>query len=233
MKKIIIRGIVMDLKSIWEKLTDISIDYALKIVSLIVILIVGKLIIKFIMKRFLNGRLFARMDNSARSILRSTLKVVLNVVLIVIIVAVIGIPMASVVTVVASAGAAIALALQGSLANVASGVILIVTRPFRVDDWITVGDKTGQVTDIGFFYTTIRTVENLDVAIPNVQLTSAVMVNCSAQATRRANFTVSVAYGSDAEKVRTVILDYLAGNPLVVKDPEPFCAMNSMSESSL
>ncbi len=223
----------MDIKTLWQKLTEISIDYALKILSVVIILIVGKLIIRFIMKRFLNGKLFERMDNSAKSILRSTLKIVLHVMLIVIIVAIIGIPMASVVTVIASAGAAIALALQGSLANVASGVILIITRPFKVDDWITVGDKTGIVTDIGFFYTTIRTIENLDVAIPNVQLTSAVIVNCSAQGTRRANFTINAAYGTDAEKVRTVILKYLGENSLVLKTPEPFCAMSAMSESSI
>ena len=94
----------MDIKTLWTKLTDISVDYALKIVSVIVILIVGKLIIRFIMKRFLKGKLFDRMDHSAKNILRSATKITLNVLLIVIIVAIIGIPMASVVTVIASAG---------------------------------------------------------------------------------------------------------------------------------
>ena len=223
----------MDLEVLWSKLSEISVEYALKIISCLVVLIVGKLLIRLLMKYFLNGKVGKRMDLGFRNYTRTFVKVALEIVLVVIMVAILGVPVASIVTVIAAAGAAIALAIQGSLANVASGFILILTRPFKLDNWIAVGEKTGKVTDQGLFYTTIRTIENLDVVIPNSELTSSTIINYSNQDIRRSNFTISAAYGTDASIVRQVVLDYLTSHQLVLNDPAPFCAMSAMSESSI
>ena len=223
----------MDERTIWSTISSIFAEYALKIVSSVLILILGSMLIRFIVKRIGDGKWLNKLDSRNRQYIRTTLKIFLNAMLIMVIVAILGIPVSSILTVLAAAGATIALALQGSLANVASGIVLLVTRPFRIDDFIQVGDKGGRVTDQGLFYTTIRTIENLDISIPNSQLTSAVITNTSAQGTRRTNLTLSVAYGTDPAKVRELILGYAANHPKILKDPAPFCAMSAMSQSSI
>lgn len=222
-----------DIRTVWDTFSEICIEYALRILGVIVILIVGKMLIRALMKHFLKGKVAEKLDPSVRNYIRTSIKFVLNVLIVVICVAVLGVPVASIIAVFATVGAAIVLAMQGSLSNVASGIVLLITRPFRLNDWITAGERTGEVVELGLFYTTIRTIENLDIIIPNSELTTAVIINLSREDRRRANFTLKVAYGSDTEKVRRVVLDYIASCPLILKDPEPFCAMNAMSDSSI
>lgn len=223
----------MDWEKIWEDITSFCAQYALKILAAVVVLVVGSLLIKLVMKHFMKGKLSKKIDDTARSVTRTIIKLVLQILLIVIVVAIIGVPMASIIAVLASAGAAIALALQGSLGNLASGIIIFALRPFKIGDWIIVGDFSGKVTDIGIFYTTIENIENLEIYIPNSELTGSKITNCSVNKVRRTNLVVSAAYGTDPDKVRNVIMNYAESNEKVLKDPAPFCEMSAMSESSI
>ncbi len=228
-----IRFMNLDIRTLWEKFSDVCVEYALRILGVIIILIVGKMLIRFLMKHSLKGKVAEKVDPSIRNYIRTSIKFVLNIILIVICVAILGVPVASIIAVFATVGAAIVLAMQGSLSNVASGIVLLITRPFRLNDWITAGERTGEVVELGLFYTTIRTIENLDIIIPNSELTTAVIINLTREAERRSNFTVKVAYGTDTELVRKTILEFAAQDPRILKDPEPFCAMNAMSDSSI
>ena len=225
----------MNWETVWETVSEYCVKYAWKIVACIAVLIVGSLLIKLVTKKFLTGSAGGKLDPSAKAYGRMIARISLKIILAVIIVSILGIPVASVVTVIAAVGAAVALALQGSLSNVASGVILMASRPFRLGDWIEVGDDRlmGEVVDYGLFYTTIRTIEESNVVIPNSTLTSSVIVNLTAYGMRRTTFTVSAAYGSDTAKVKRVILEALASDERILTKPEPLAEMIKMNESSL
>ena len=149
------------------------------------------------------------------------------------VVGILGIPMASVITVLGAAGAAIALALQGTLGNLASGIMIVVLRPFRVGDFIEYSGNLGTVLEIGLFATTVVTIDNRHVIIPNSALTSSTIINYSSEENRRVDMVISAAHGTDIEKVKEVILNYARHEKLILKDPAPFVRMTDMTERSI
>ena len=157
----------------------------------------------------------------------------LAIVLGVTVVAILGVPMASVIAVLGSAGAAIALAIQGTLGNLASGIMIVVLRPFRAGDFIEVGGNLGTVLEVGLFSTRVRTPDNRHVVIPNSTLTSSTIINYSSEETRRVDMVASAAYGTDIEKVKAVILAYAESDGQILKDPAPTVRMKDMNTSSI
>ena len=174
-----------------------------------------------------------KMDPGVRGFVRTSVKVLLNLILIVTVVGVMGIPMASVIAVLGAAGAAVALALQGTLGNLASGIMIVVLRPFRPGDFIEVSGNLGTVLEIGLFATTIVTIDNRHVIVPNGTMTTSTIINYSSEAKRRVDMKVSAAYGSDIEKVKEVILNYANSDKLILSDPAPFVRMTDMTDSSV
>ena len=124
-----------------------------------------------------------------------------------------GIETTSLVAILGAAGLAIGLALQGSLSNFAAGVLIIVFRPFRVDDLVEVGGATGTVQDIQIFTTVLHTVDNLRVVVPNDLIIKGKITNYSANDIRRIDLTVGVAYTQDLEQVRQILTDTLVKTP--------------------
>ena len=124
-------------------------------------------------------------------------------------------------------------ALQGSLSNFASGVMILVFRPFRVDDLIEAEGKLGTVADIGIFVTTINTLDNKKVIIPNGKLTSGVIVNLNANGLRRVDLMAGISYTDDIPKAMKILERILAENPRVLKDPEPTVAVFELGDSSV
>ena len=228
-----VEGSSWDWSVIWTNIADKVISIAGRLLICVVILIVGHFIIKFVTKKILNSKKMAKLDPGVRGFLRTFIKVLLNTILIVSVVGILGIPMASVIAVLGAAGAAIALALQGTLGNLASGIMLVVLRPFRTGDFIEVGGNLGTVLEIGLFATTVVTIDNRHVIIPNSTLTTSTIINYSSEENRRVDMTVTTAYGTDIEKVKEVILDYAKRDSLILDDPEPFVRMTNLNESSI
>ena len=123
--------------------------------------------------------------------------------------------------------------LQGSLSNLASGIMLLIFHPFKIGQYIEADGQGGTVEEIGLFYTGLVTPDNKHVVIPNGTLTSSVITNYSVEKTRRVEVTCSVAYGTDVEKVKEVILALAASHDKVAKDPAPFLRMTEMADSSI
>ena len=216
-----------------EHLIPLCISIAGKILACLLILVIGNLLIKLLLKFFPNGKKFDKMDRTVRVFLHHLIKIALNILLIVSIVAIIGVPMASVITVIASAGAAIALALQGSLSNLAGGFMLLLFRPFRIDDFIETQGVSGTVIDVGFFYTTIRTGDNKHIMLPNGGLTNSTVINYSREENRRVDIDFSIAYESDCDKAIKIINDVITSHELVLKDPTHFVRMTEMTDSAV
>jgi len=144
-----------------------------------------------------------------------------------------GIETTSVIAVLGAAGLAIGLALQGTLSNFASGVMLLVFRPFRVGDFIDAGGTTGTVEAIGVFATTLNTPDNVRVIAPNASIYGQVIKVFTANATRRNDMTVAISYGDDIGRAVETIRGVLAADPRVLADPAPFVAASELAASSV
>ena len=228
-----VEGSSWDWGVIWTNISDKFISIAGRLLICAVVLIAGHFIIKFVTKKLTNSKRMEKLEPGVRGFLRTFIKVLLHTVLIVTAVGILGIPMASVVAVLGAAGAAVALALQGTLGNLASGIMIVILRPFRTGDFIEAGGNLGTVLEIGLFATTVVTIDNRHVIIPNSTLTTSTIINYSSEEKRRVDMIISAAYGSDIEKVKAVILDYAARDSLILNDPAPFVRMTDLSESSI
>ncbi len=160
-------------------------------------------------------------------------RIILKILIFVCLIGFVGIETSAIAGLIASLGVGISLAVQGTLANFAGGVIIIIMRPFKIGDYITSNGESGTVEDIKLFYTHIVTPDNKAVVIPNGTLANNVIVNASAKETRRVDLVASVAYGSDVTKVKQLIMQVCAAHELVFKDPAPFVELSNMGDSSL
>lgn len=145
----------------------------------------------------------------------------------------IGIDTSGLAALVVSLGACVGLALNGALSNLAGGILIIITRPFRVDDFIEVQGYSGTVEDIHITTTKIRTGDNKIVYIPNGPLSSGTIVNYSVKDTRRVDFTFSIGYKDDFDKAKAIVMDICKSHSLVLDDPAPMVRVSSHGESSI
>lgn len=145
----------------------------------------------------------------------------------------VGIQTTSLVALFGAAGLAIGLALQGNLSHFASGVMILLFRPFTLEDYVTVGGKSGTVKDIGLFATTLTTPENQKVILPNSSITSDSIVNHTALGTLRSSIEVGVEYGSDLETAMQVMLEACQSVPNVLADPEPSVILTGFGASAV
>ena len=196
------------------------------IVKALLIYLVGKWIIGQILKLADNSAYFNKMDSTVRSFARNLVRIVLYVVLIVTIIGVLGVPMASVVTVLASAGVAVGMAMQGSLSNLAGGIMLMIFRPFKAGDYVQAAGNEGVVKEIQPFYTVLTTVDNRTITIPNGSLMNSNVVNFSQEENRRVDLNFSCAKGEDIEKVCSIMKEVMNANAKVLKDPAPFARLS-------
>ncbi len=222
------------MEQFWSWLIALACDIAAKLLASFVVFLVGRFLIKLVVKRLRNGKLRDKLEPTVMQFLLNFINIALYAVLTVTIVAIMGVPMASVIAVIASAGVAVGLALQGSLSNLAGGIMILIFRPFRVGDFIeTVDDYMGTVKDIDIFYTTLNTPDNKVVAVPNGSVMASPIVNYSINDTRRLDIPISLAYGTDAEYVKKILLEEAAAHTLVKKDPEPFCRLTRQNTGTM
>lgn len=206
-----------------------AVSIAVRLLAAAVILIVGNFIIKFFIKRLKNGKFAERADKTVVSFTVSFARVALYVILAVMVVATLGVDMASIIAVIGSVGLAISLAVQGTLSNLASGIMILVFKPFKEGDYIEANGEGGTVTDLGIFYTTLLTPDNKVVVIPNSGVTSNVLKNYSSMSTRRVDVGLTLAHGTDLELVRTVAYELLNSSEKILKDPEPCVKMTEVN----
>lgn len=187
-----------------------------RIIVAFVIFFVGRKIIRWIRKVIVSA-VTPKLEPAIAGFLQSAAGVVLNLVLIFVIVEYLGFSTASLVTVLGSAGLAIGLALQGSLSNLAGGVLLLINKPFSIGDYIVVGTLEGTVKNIGVCYTKLNTPDNRVVVLPNGTLSNSNLVNVSAEPERRVDMIIPISYEDDIRSVRTMLLSFAQEQELVLK----------------
>lgn len=206
-----------------QKLLDQGSSLGIHLLLALIVFGIGAKVVHVVVKRVKKTKLLERMDDGVRGFLASFLKIVLYILLVILCCGILGIPATSFVTILASCGVAIGLALQGSLTNFAGGLMLLFFQPFRVGDYIQTGGQEGTVVEIQTFYTLLRTVDNKRVSVPNGAITNAALLNYSAEARRRVDlvFTTAEEYRfADVEAIIRRVLDGIAeidrSEPLMV-----------------
>lgn len=221
----------------WTKLLDIVIDFAtswgIRLLAALFVLIVGLKLISVFKKWIKYTPKLAKLDPGLRSFLASFSNILLYFVLVITIASILGIPATSFITILASCGVAIGLALQGALSNLAGGLMLLLFKPFKVGDFVEVAGESGTVAEISVVYTVILTGDNRRITIPNGSLTNSVIENYSAEETRRVDLTFSTAYNCDIEKTKQVITDVVNAHSMVLSDPAPFVRLSAHGDSAL
>ena len=216
-----------------EALANLCTTVVGKVLLAIVVWFVGKFIVSKIMGLVGKIKVLEKVEPNTRTFVLSALKCLLYVVLDVSLVAVLGVPMASVITVLGTAGAAIALSLQGSLSNLAGGIMLVIFRPFKVGDFVEASGVTGTVKEITLFYTVLNTVDNCRINVPNGALMNANIIDYSAEETRRVDLTFASAKSEDPQKIQSLMLEVMDQNEKVLKDPAPFARISGGTNEAM
>lgn len=171
-------------------------------------------------------------DLALQGFISTLVNIILKVLLVVSVASMIGIQTTSFVAAIGAASLAVGLALKGSLANFAGGVLILLFRPFKIGDWIEAQSVSGTVDSIQIFHTVLRTSDNKTVIVPNGNLSNGVITNYSRQPTRKVVFDVGVDYEADLQKVREVLLA-LADDPRVLKEPAPVVVVTALGDSAI
>lgn len=199
----------------------------------VVIFIVGRYAIKFINKfvaRMLERR---NVEPTVQSFLKSFVNITLIILLVIMVVGTLGVNTTSLAALLASAGLAVGMALSGNLQNLAGGIILLFLKPFKVGDFIEAQGVSGVVKAIQIFHTILTTTDNKELFVPNGALSSGNITNFSKNELRRVDFTISVEYGSEVDKVKRVTLELVQQDKRIVADPAPFIAVKELADSSV
>jgi len=216
-----------------EHVKKLILLYGPRIIVGFVALTIGSWLISLVV-RALNRLMLAReIDPTLRPFLKSLLSVSLKVMLLLSVASQIGIQTTSFVAALGAAGLAVGLALQGSLANFAGGVLILFFKPFKAGDYIGAQTYEGKVTEIQILYTTLTTADNKKVVIPNGLLSNNSVVNFSANDTRRVDLKINVDTGSDLAKAKKIIEKVVASNVLILEDPAPIIGVHDLTDSAM
>ncbi|MFT5737093.1 MAG: small conductance mechanosensitive channel [Maribacter sp.] len=208
-------------------------SYGVPFIKAILIYIIGSWIIKRIIKAVRNIMNKQDYDKSLQKFLLNLTKWALTIFLIITVISTLGVETTSFAAVIAAAGLAIGLALQGSLSNFAGGVLLIIFKPYKIDDLIEAQGVLGSVKEIEIFTTKLITPQNKLAIIPNGAMANGNIVNYTAEGKIRVDTTIGVDYSSDIKKTKEVLLAMLQANPMVLKEPAPSVNVEELADSSI
>lgn len=223
----------MDLEKWIEKAVDLAVEYGPKIVGALLIWIIGSWVIKKLMKVLRKTLAKGSYDPSLQKFLTNLLSWILKVLLILTILGILGVPTTSFAAVIAAAGLAIGLALQGSLSNFAGGVLIMIFKPFKVGDLIEAQGELGNVKEIQIFTTSLLTPQNKLVIVPNGALSNGNITNYSAEGILKIFHVIGVSYDADIKQTKEVLMKVLTSQEKVLSDPPPMVEVTALGESSV
>ncbi|MBD8612900.1 mechanosensitive ion channel family protein [Pseudomonas rhizosphaerae] len=207
-------------------------QYGSKVILALVVLCVGWWLINRVTANLQKLLALRHIDLALQNFIGTLANIILKILLMVSVASMIGIETTSFVAAIGGATLAIGLALQGSLANFAGGVLILLFRPFRIGDWIEAQGVSGTVDSIQIFHTVLRTGDNRTVILPNGNLSNGIITNTNRQPTRKITFDIGVDYDADLQKAREILLD-LAKDPRVLQTPAPEAVVAALGDSSI
>jgi small conductance mechanosensitive channel len=223
----------MDTAALTAKIYELLAVYGIRVVAAAAIFILGRWVamgVRGLVRRIMTR---GKVDPTLVSFVGSLTYIALLAFVIVAAMGQLGIQTASFIAVLGAAGLAVGLALQGSLANFAAGVLLIIFHPFKVNDFIEGGGVAGTVEEIQIFTTQLRTADNKTVIIPNSKLTGDNIVNWTLKGTRRVDMVFGIGYGDDIDRAKAIIAQVMNEDSRILKDPAPLIAVAELADSSV
>ena len=216
-----------------EMAYDLFVTHGLKVVIAIIVLIVGLWVIKRMVK--IMGRLMEKqkVNVSLRGFLSSMIGILLKAMLLISIAEMVGIETTSFIAILGAAGLAVGLALQGTLANFAGGVMILLFKPFKVGDLIESQGHLGSVKEVSIFVTILLTPENKTVILPNAAVSSSDIVNYTTEGVIRVDMLFGISYESNIKDAKDVLMNIIANHPKVLKEPAPFVGVKELGDSSV
>jgi len=223
----------IDWAETWTLIQTTGVDLGINLVTALVIFFVGKWIVGMVVKGMMKAMQKGDLDITLRRFISNLARTLLMLFVIIAAINALGVQTASLIALLGAAGLAVGLALQGSLANFAAGVLIVLFRPYKVGDWIEGGGVSGSVEEVQILTTVLKTGDNKRVIIPNSQIMGTTITNYSANDTRRVDLVVGVSYSDDLDKVRKELQDLVDGDKRILKDPAVTIAVSELADSSV
>jgi small conductance mechanosensitive channel len=233
---VVVDDALAELTKVTEVLPQIqeqAIAYAPKIMLAVATLFIGLRLIKLLDRAIDKMMRIKSYDSSLRSFLISLSDIILKVALVISVISILGVETTSFIAILGSAGLAVGLALQGSLGNFAGGVMLLIFKPFKVDDYIAAQGFEGTVKELTVFHTTLHTIDNKRIILPNGPVANGPITNFTSTGMRRADMTFGIGYGDDIKKAKDVLWELVQSDPRVLTDPAPRVIVHSLGDSSV
>lgn len=203
------------------------------IIFAVIVLIIGLILSKLTLALLSRGLSRTKLELTVTKFTTQMAKILLYTLLITIVLNILGIPAASIITVIGTAGVAIGLALQNSLSNAAGGFLLMITKPFKIGDYIITNGVEGTVSQISILHTRLNSGSNQAIFVPNGLAINATIINNNGNDTRRVDMTFSISYNDDFNTARDIILGLIEDHPLVLKEKTPLVRMKEHGESAI
>jgi len=216
-----------------EKLQEMGIEYGTRILGALIILIIGFWVAKLIKKGIVKLMEKRNVDSTLISFSSSLLYVALKIFVIVAALEKLDVKTTSFIAILGAAGLAVGLALQGSLANFAAGVLMIIFKPIKVGDFVEAGGAMGSVVEIGIFTTILKSPDNKKIIIPNAGVTGGNITNFNVNGTRRIEIIAGIHYDDDIDKAKAILNEIVTTDERILKDPAPQVALKEMADSSV
>lgn len=222
-----------EIGSFFKGLGDAILSALPTIILAIIVLIVGTLVVKLALKLLSKGLNKTKLELTVTKFTVQMAKIVLYTLLVTVVLSLLGIPVTSIIAIIGTAGVAIGLALQNSLSNVAGGFLLMITKPYKIGDYITTNGVEGTVSRISILHTQLDSLTNQAIFVPNGQAINAIIINNNGNDNRCIDLACSISYDDDFEEARKVIVAVLEKNPLVLKDRGLFVRMKEHAASAI
>jgi small conductance mechanosensitive channel len=222
------------INSVTEELTVMFVDYGLEVIGAIAILIIGLWIAKLLGRRVERAlQRSEKFDDTVTPLFAKATRILIIAVTVLAVLNQFGVQTASLIAVLGTIGLAIGLALQGTLSNIASGIMLLILRPFNVGDVVDIGSTSGVVDEIGLFVTEMHTFDNVAITMPNSKVWGNEIKNYTHNNTRRVDMEFGIAYDDDMDKAMKIVNEVLDGDERVLAEPEPLVAISALGDSSV
>lgn len=223
----------LDVNTIMDTATTLGTELGIKVLTAAAIFFIGRWIVHLVVNAARKAMAKMKMEATLEKFLSNILNAALLIVVVITTIGAMGVQTTSLLAVLGAAGLAIGLALQGSLSNFASGVLIVAFRPYKVGDFIEAGGVSGSVEEVQIFTTVLKTADNKQIIVPNSQIMNGTITNFSAHDIRRVDLVVGCGYEDDIDKVYSVLKDIIDSQPLILQDPAPSIALNTLADSSV
>ncbi len=223
----------VDWAGLYEEFQMVGLDFGIRLIAAIAIFFIGRIVVHFVTKGIRKVMESQEVDKILQSFVSNLVYWALMIFVVIAAINQVGIQTTSLIAIMGAAGLAIGLAMQGSLANFAAGVLIVMFRPYRVGDFVEAAGIAGSVLQVGILTTVLKTGDNKQIIVPNAQIMGSIITNYSANDTRRVDLVIGIGYDDDIDKARDTLQALVDADDRILKDPSCLIAVSELADSSV